>query len=76
MPSPPNNSVWEFHNYWNSSSRSWETDSSISVLPFKYPDVYMLEYSGDDVRVKEILEKNHLLGGYEKNKNLLENGVP
>eukprot|EP00092_Neocalanus_flemingeri_P031283 GFUD01033978.1.p1 GENE.GFUD01033978.1~~GFUD01033978.1.p1 ORF type:complete len:250 (+),score=47.25 GFUD01033978.1:31-780(+) len=73
MPAPPNKGGWEF---WNSASKSWENDSSISVLPFKYPDTYRLEYFRDDENVKKSLEKSYLVGDYEKVANLLENGVP
>ena len=73
LPSPPNNGIWEFYNNFNFD---WEAESSISVLPFEYPDSYLLEYTGDDAEVKEILEAKNLLGYYKKKDNLLENDVP
>eukprot|EP00092_Neocalanus_flemingeri_P068040 GFUD01083094.1.p1 GENE.GFUD01083094.1~~GFUD01083094.1.p1 ORF type:complete len:417 (-),score=95.26 GFUD01083094.1:22-1272(-) len=71
-PSPPKKNLWES---WNEDSQHWETNSSISVLPFEHPDSYLLEYTGNKEKVKDILGKNNLLGYYEKQKQQ-ENGAP
>jgi len=70
---PPNNKYWKIRN--GPSSHSWLGDSSLSVEPFRYPEVFCLSYSGNEKDIESFLTENSLLGSY-KRQNSLHNNLP
>ena len=66
LSKPQESYDWQF---WNNTQ--WENDSFISVTPFKYPKSYELTYTGNDVRLMDIFERQNQSGIYERNNHQL-----